>query len=161
MRTWGLLSRVRCDYGMENYHVAAYVIQHRGPGRGSIITRSSVHNSRVEGTHRDVYAGVLIFCSRIFEQLKMMASWMFCMISIFLALSMFTFREWINSLEELVRQMNDRPASTERNQSSLQMWERGMLENLHSGHTALSEAEIEHSRVDLNAVLAGDHEDYG
>ena len=39
VQRWGLPSRVRSDYGMENYHC--------GPGRGSIITGSSVHNSRV------------------------------------------------------------------------------------------------------------------
>ena len=50
-------ARVRSDYNMENYLVAAHMIQHRGPGRGSIITGSSVHNSRVERTHRDVYSG--------------------------------------------------------------------------------------------------------
>ena len=65
VQRWGLPSRVRSDYGMENYLVAAHMIQHRGPGRGSIITGSSVHNSRVERTHRDVYSrfrGVSFLC---------------------------------------------------------------------------------------------------
>ena len=70
VQKWGLPSRVRCDYGMENYHVGAYMIQHRGPARGSIITGSSVHNSRVERTHRDVYSGVLAFYSRVFQKLE-------------------------------------------------------------------------------------------
>ena len=35
-----------------------------------------------------------------------------------------------------------------------------MLENLHSGHTALSETEIEHFGVDPNGVLAVEDEDY-
>ena len=56
VQEWGLPSRVHCDYGVENNHVASYIIQHHGPGRGSTITGSSVHNSRVERTHRDVYS---------------------------------------------------------------------------------------------------------
>lgn len=35
-----------------------------------------------------------------------------------------------------------------------------MLENLHSGHTALSEAEIEHLGVDPDGVLSVEVEDY-
>ena len=58
---WGLPSRVRCDYGMENFYVGQYMIEHRGEGRGSIITGSSVHNSRVERVYRDIYSGVLAF----------------------------------------------------------------------------------------------------
>ena len=50
--------------------------------------------------------------------------------------------------------------STKRNQSPHQMWERGMLQNLNSGHTALSETEIEHCGVDPNGVLAVGDEDY-
>ena len=67
---WGLPSRVRCDYGMENFYVGQYMIEHRGEGRGSIITGSSVHNSRVERAHRDVYSGVLAFYARIFEAME-------------------------------------------------------------------------------------------
>ena len=67
VQKWGPPSRVRSDYGIENYHVAAYVIQNRGDGRGSIITGSSVHNSRVERTHQDLYSAwcVGILCTYI------------------------------------------------------------------------------------------------
>ena len=160
MQKWGLPSRVRCDYGMENYHVGAYMIQHRGPGRGSIITGSSVHNSRVERTHRDVYSGVLAFYSRVFQQLEDEGN-----LNVLNDVHIFSLHHIYipriqNSLEELVSQMNNRPVSTERNHSPLQMWERGMLENLHSGHTALSEAEIEHLGVDRDGVLSVEVEDY-
>ena len=139
VQRWGLPSRVRSDYGMENYLVAAHMMQHCGPGRGSIITGSSVHNSRVERTHRDVYSGVL----GNFDVLNDLH--IFSLHHVYIP-------RIEHSLRELVRQMNNRPVSTERNLSPLQMWEKGMLENLHSGHTALSEAEIDHFRVDPNGV---------
>ena len=50
------------------------------------------------------------------------------------------------SLNEFIQQMNNHPLSTENNQSTLQMWEQGMLENIHFGHTALSSEEIEDFR---------------
>ncbi|CAH3173671.1 unnamed protein product [Porites lobata] len=126
VQKWGLLSRVRCDYGMENYHVGAYMIQHRGPGRGSMITGSSVHNSRVERTHRDAYSGVLAFYSRVFQPLEDEGN-----LDVLNDVHIFSLHHIYipriqNSLEELVSQMNNRPVSTERNHSPLQMWERGM-----------------------------------
>ena len=160
VQRWGLPSRVRSDYGIENYLVAAHMIQHRGPGRGSIITGSSVHNSRVERTHRDVYSGVLVFYVRIFLQLEDEGN-----LDVLNDLHIFSLHYVCiprieNSLRELARQMNNRPVSTERNLSPLQMWEKGMLENLHSGHTALSEADIDHFGVDPNGVQTVEDEDY-
>ena len=69
---WGIPSRVRSDYGMENYQVGAFMIEKRGGNRGSIITGSSVHNSRVERTHRDVFCGVLVFFAHIFQDMGIM-----------------------------------------------------------------------------------------
>ena len=58
--------------------------------------------------------------------------------------------------------MNNHPVSTENNQSPLQMWERGMLENMHSGHTALSPEEIQDLGVDLylGGAISVEEEDY-
>lgn len=157
---WGLPSRVRSDYGMENYYVGQYMIQNRGESRGSIITGSSVHNSRVERTHRDIYSGVLAFYSRIFETMEeegllniLDDVHLFCLHYVYLAR--------INkSLKEFVDQMNHHPVSTEKNQSPLQMWERGMLENMHSGHTALSPSEIDEFGLDPENGYLVEDEDY-
>ena len=46
------------------------MIDHHGEGRGSIITGSSVHNSRVERAHQDIYSGVLAFYAHIFEAME-------------------------------------------------------------------------------------------
>jgi hypothetical protein len=121
VQKWGLPSRVRSDYGMENYHVAAYMIENRGEGRGSIITGSSVHNSRVERTRRDVYSGVLVFYVRIFEQLEQDGC-----LNVLDDVHLFSLHHVYiprieNFLQELVGQLNNPPVSNERNLSPLQM----------------------------------------
>eukprot|EP00794_Sanderia_malayensis_P016136 gene16136-17762_t len=155
---WGLPSRVRSDHGMENYLVGLYMIENRGADRGSIITGSSVHNSRVERTHRDVYCGVLVFYARLFEKMEhenildpMNERELFCLHYVFLPR--------INkSLDEFIAQMNNRPVSTEKNLSPRQMWEQGMLENINSDHTAIED--IDSFGIDPDSVPLLDDTDY-
>ena len=158
VQRWGLPSRVRSDYGMENYGVATYMIENRGIGRGSIITGSSVHNCRVERTHRDVYSGVLVFYVRLFEYMETQGILdplddmnMFCLHHVFLPR--------INcSLQEFVTQMNNHPVSTERNLSPLQLWEQGMLENINSAHSAVEDPDS--LGIDPEIVPYIDDDDY-
>ena len=58
-RRYGIPSRTRSDHGLENIEVARFMVEERGPGRGSMLIGKSVHNVRVERLHRDVYSGVL------------------------------------------------------------------------------------------------------
>jgi len=55
---------------MENVLVAQFMLERRSLDRGSTITGSSVHNFRVERAHRDVYAGVLCFCAKLFDEME-------------------------------------------------------------------------------------------
>ena len=136
------------------------MIEHRGTGRGSIITGSSVHNSRVERSHRDIYSGVLAFYARIFESMEddgildiLNDGHVYCLHYVYIPR--------INaSLEEFVSQMSNHPISSERNQSPLQMWEKGMLENMHSEHTALQPSEMEEYGIDPESILSVEDEDY-
>ena len=121
---WGIPSRVRSDYGMETYQVGAFMIEKRGANRSSIITRSSVHNSRVERTHRDVFCGVLVFFAHIFQDMEIIGildplndSHSFCIHHVFIPR--------INgSLEEFVLQMDNSPVSTEHKMSPIYICEK-------------------------------------
>ena len=41
-------SRIRCDQGKENIHVARLILWHRGEEKRSVLVGSSVHNQRIE-----------------------------------------------------------------------------------------------------------------
>lgn len=68
--TCSVLSRVHCDYGVENADGARFTLETRGTDRSSIITGSSVHNQRVEWLQRDVRRIVVWQYQNVFHYLE-------------------------------------------------------------------------------------------
>ena len=138
---------------MENVWVATYMLEHRGLGRGTIITGSSVHNCRVERVHRDVYAGIEE-CGQLdpLNETHLFARHL-------------VFKDKINnSLNEFVKQWQHHPLSSEHNFSPLHLFTKGVLENLNSNYSGidsfLREEELQVYGVDYNSEINVDDTDY-
>lgn len=124
---YGLPMKIRTDHGLENVYAARYMLQHRGTGRGSVLTGRSVHNVRVERLHRDAYSGVLCHYASLFSHMENQGilnadseEHLFVLHQVFLPR--------INqSLNEFVNQCNSHPVSSAQNQSPEQMFISGAL----------------------------------
>lgn len=119
---FGAPSRVRSDKGGENIMVCHYMVSLRGPGRGSHIAGSSVHNQRVERMWRDVYRCVCSSFHGVFYLLEAQGLLdpdsdhdLFILHSVFIHVINY-------HLDVFVKAWNRHPMRTERNWSPHKIW---------------------------------------
>ena len=121
-REYGIPSRVRTDLGGENARIWDFMEEVRGSNRGSYITGSSVHNTRIERFWRDVYEAVSATYVSVFNELENQSILdplndvdMFCLQYIFLPR--------INaSLHSFQLTWNNHPLSTENSRSPIEIY---------------------------------------
>lgn len=151
---FGLPSRVRSDYGGENFLVALFMNLVHG-GMGNHITGESVHNERIEIFWRDCFVQAIQPMFNMFygyeEEGLLDPNDIICTS----ALKIVYLPEINRRLHEFLMGWNQHSVRTEGHRTPQKIWIDGMLRNMHRNSRAVNEIFSNHPSTDvsLNEVL--------
>lgn len=151
-REFGIPSRVRGDKGVENIHVAQFMLAEKGVDRGSFIVGRSVHNQRIERLWAEVNRVVSKHFKQIFKFMEH-NNYLDELNEIDLFALHFVFLPRIQKcLKEFTDQWNHHGLSTVGSKSPFQLWTLAHLEGNHYGNITADEDEFFVENQDMYGI---------